>query len=860
MPPTTIRSAPANSRIDVRLALRPIAAAARQAACCGAWLVALSPGLVQAQPQSTSPNTAVSAAVRMYRIPAGALDTAAASFAATAGISLSFAPDLLAGRRTRGLQGNFTPQDGLNYLLEDTGLEAAPQAGGVYLIRVRPAPPTPPPARAPQADRSEAVLPTINVTADAGGGAFGYQDEGFAAANTRSATRTDTALSDIPQAIQIVTQEVMKSQQAQSVEEAWRNVSAVNMAANGNSDTVMIRGFEAPVLLNGVHSPVVAGIGLLGLAVPMAAVDRVEVLKGADSIIAGGQMEPGGVVNVVTKRPQAERLRELTLEAQNDGRRLVSLDLAGAVSEDGSLSYRTVLSGTYDAHSYDGYDNRRDVYFAPSLGWRHAGTSLVVGMTYQSQRRPNSEQQYATLTADGPGPNRINMPNGNPADGSKNTNTSLFFDLEQRLWNDWAFLGKFEIQQRRTRGSYFASDSFNSDETGAAYAPAGLFGTYNNWSLENSIRGRFKTGALKHTVLGGLSRARDWTSVRGDYEETVPFVRVPDPAHLHLPPANSLLAGERLYPPAYSGGVNTSTNVFLQDQIAWGRWHVLANVGYAQLKNPANNTVTDADGQKLDVTPPQNKPVYNFGLAYRLNDSATVYANTLSSFMPGGTYLNATLDGSERGRISTPPTEGQSTELGLKLNLLDDRLTATGNLFRAAHTNVVHDLHTGGLPPGYGDYVLLPSTLSQGLELDVNGRLARGWNLTTSYSYTKFTYAKPPTSDARLSQIPRHKLTLWTTYDLQAESLRGWGAGAGLTMRSSYKANYYDTDGRRKPQPYRMGSQARFDASIYYKSKAWSATLGIKNLFNRRLFSDFAEGTVNVEPYRSVVLSASYSF
>ena len=793
----------------------------------------------------------------MYRIPAGALDGAVASFAATAGISLSFESGVLAGKRTRGLEGGFTPQDGLNRLLEEAGLEGVPQAGGVYSIRVRSAPPLPPvPVRARQEAVAETQLPAISVVTDRNAATFGYQDGGFTAANTRSATRTDTALSDVPQAIQIVTQEVLKSQQAQSISEVLRNVSAVG---DGGYNRITVRGFDAPILENGLKfSGLLSGSNDLGgLSTPMAAVERVEVLKGADSIIAGGEMQPGGIVNIVSKRPQAERVRDLTWEVDDHGQQLASLDVAGALVEDKALTYRVILSGRYDARSDAGYVGGREVYLAPSLGWRREGTSLVVGMAYQRWRVPSLARQYANLTPRGPGPDLVHDVRGHPDDGDRNRTATLFYDLEQHLWGAWTLFSKFRYQRRDLGIARYDLQSNPAVQTGGTVSPYGMFSQYFNWRFENGIRGRFKTGALDHTLLAGLTSSRDWSGTNFLRYTVFPTLEVGPDGFRSLPPVNSLLYGRNFSP--FTRFSETVNNVFLQDQIAWDRWHVLANVGYTRVKSPNFHTATDASGQTQDISPPQNKPVYNFGVAYRLNDSATVYANALSSFTAGGTLLNATLDGGERGRVTAPPAEGKSAEIGLKLNLLDDRLAVTGNLFRATHTNVLKDVTLDPLSASH-DFVLLPSTLSRGVEFNVGGRLSPGWNLLASYSYTRFEFAKPPKGSPELSRVPRHKLSLWTTYDLQGEALRGWGIGAGVTMRSGYKASTLSND-QGNSTIYRLGAQAQVDASIYYQSKTWSATLGIKNLFNRRLFADYASSSdVGVLPYRTILLTGTYSF
>ncbi|MGJ7530859.1 TonB-dependent siderophore receptor [Variovorax sp. GB1P17] len=825
-----------------------------RAVCWGLGVVAwVVPRLSLAQPAPATQGASVS-----YSIAAGPLPRVLSEVAARSGASVTYDFALVKDKLSPGVQGRYPTSEALTQVLAGTGLEAMARSSDGYVIRVKPVPPAPPPEpSAPHAPVGEATLRPITVVTDAESADFGYQDEGFSGASTRSATRTDTALSDIPQAIQIVTQEVMKTRQVQSVSDALRNVSAVGSDDAAINEDIRIRGFEARFLENGVPTLQLGDDRARALYIPMAGVERVEVLKGANSVTAGVSMKPGGIVNIVTKRPQSERVRELTLEVGAHGRQRASLDMAGTLSADRALSYRTVLLGMYAARSEFGYRGNREIYLAPSLGWRQGGTSLVVGLAYQRQRQPTPEKQYAELTPHGPGPDFLHGRRGRFDDGLAAKDVELFYELKQGLWRGWTFQSKFRYKKATTDYGLYVATGNDPDLGGwGGFSPASSSFSGYSASFENSIQGQFKTGALNHTLLAGANYLR---VARSGFARRalVPDIKVP--SDQYLPPVNSLFfPGERLA--LVDDSAVTTTHFFLQDQMAWGRWKVLASVGHVQISDPSDKTREDASGQVQDASAPRNKPVYNLGVAYRLSDSATVFANSQSSFEPGGVYFDATLNGGVRGRVVTPPVSGRSAELGVKLNLLNDRLTATASLFRATNTNVVEDVTPANAPFGRQDLVLLPSALSRGLEFDVAGRLAPGWNLTASYSYTRFEPARPAQGTAELSQTPRHRLSLWTTYDLRNEAWRGWGVGAGVTMRTGYKAPLNEMDGEGR-SVYRLGAQAQVDVSIYYRSRSWSATLGIKNLFNRRLLADFASGsTVNVQPYRTVLLTGTYNF
>lgn len=798
-----------------------------------------------------------------FNIPADRLDHVLIAIAKSVGGIILFDPALTGSLKSGGVHGSFTVQDALREAMKGCDLEARANADGSFgvhrLASKAVAPPLPesPPSPGSLAEPAPSVLPAVVVSNSSDAQtSHGYNDIGFVTNTTRSATRTDTPLSDIPQSIQGVTLDLFDSQQTQSVVDALRNISSVAYERGNGIDqagTLYVRGFVAPVMKNGVadlisltnvtNGRVAGSRAITSLDTPIAAIERVEVLGGADSIIAGGPMEPGGVVNILTKRPQADAVRELTLEFGNKGQRRMALDLAGSLSEDKVWTYRTIVSATRDARTFDGYDGAREFYLAPSLGYKHGETALVIGASHQLARSPFGGYQNAQLTDQGPGPDIRSSPWGRADDHSYAAKTEVFYDLEQGLGKGWALLSKAQFTKLRYDSSGYvgcAPDELGAS-TGVCMPDQSTLTTYSRY-MELSVRGKFQTASLQHTLLAGASYRQTRLGSYNDIGSSDP-VSVPwPPSGMQLPPVTgtqSIIAtDDTIY----------SSNVFLQDQMKWRRWHMLVNLGYEQERNNFSLDV-DRNGVERDTSPPRNSPVYNLGIAYRLSERATLYANAFRSFTPGNRILDATLNGGAPGSIVAPPTTGKSVEVGVKLDLLDNRAVFTAAIHRATHTNVLQASNAAQTASSYVNYVLLPSTVSRGLELSIAGRLMAGWNLTASYSYLDFQYAQPPGDDPQLSQFPRHRASLWSTYDLQTERWRGWGFGLGLTMRSGYEA-YSETDSL-----VRIPGQTRTDASIYYRSRYGKTTLGIKNLFDRRLYSTFSTSTVGIEPGRTLLLT-----
>ncbi|KVT78871.1 hypothetical protein WT25_20270 [Burkholderia territorii] len=748
--------------------------------------VALGTVCVQAHAQQASVN-----------LPAQPLARSLIALAHAHGVTILMQDALVANRQAPALSGKFTVREALDRLLEGSGLSAQPQAEGTYVIRAVPSSPPPLLPEAAVASGPDAVLPTLTVI----GGAE-RASTGFVADTTSTATRTDTPISETPQSIQVITQDLIKSQQAQSVSEALRNVAGVTvtMSDAGKPPGVSIRGFQAKTMSNGANDA--SGV-INSLNVPMAGVDRIEVLKGADSILSGA-MDPGGVVNVVAKRPQAEPVRELTLQTGSYGDWLGAVDLAGALTQDKRLAYRFVLSAERAGQSFGGYEGGKNVYVAPALGWKSGGTDLVVGYQHQVQDSP---PVLTTLLGPG-GPLPVTGP-ATPRNGNSLTQSdTVYVDLKQRLGSVFQFESKTQYQRSasKTNGDFFALVGGTPDA--AEYlAQAGVLHNYG-LSTDDHLQAKFSIGPVRQTMLGGFNYAVSW----GDQAQSWMSRTGPFPAP-NLQPADGPLHYTDM-------GKSYSDTVYLQDQLTWQRLHVLASIAHGSAWG--------------STTPSQSAWTPNVGVLYDLTDNVSVYANAFRSFNPQTNFRLQ--DGS-----FAPPKTGRSVEAGFKFNFFDDRLQGTADVFRTAVMN------QAVRPPG-ADYSMLEGgQVTRGVELHVAGRVLPGLNLTADYSWSEELEA-----DALFGLVPRHSGSLWLTYDLQGEHWAGWGGGIGVQARSAVRFPGQDA---------RVPGQMQTDLNVHYTVRRWSAELGIKNLFNRTLYQNFAvSGIAYLQPGRLVYLTGRYNF
>ncbi|HEX6611319.1 MAG TPA: TonB-dependent receptor plug domain-containing protein, partial [Hyphomicrobiaceae bacterium] len=213
---------------------------------------------------------------------------------------------------------------------------------------------------------------------------------GYAATRSATASKTDTPLNEIPQSISVITADQVRDQASQTLQDALRYSAGVRHEMYGldnRGDWFTLRGgSEGSVLLDGLRLPLAGWYGVVRNE-PYA-FERIEVLRGPASVIAG-QNGPGGVVNLVSKRPQAEALREVGVQVGNHGHKQLQADLTGPLTEDGTLLWRVVAlakdSGTQVDHAFD-----ERALLAPSLTWRpNARTSIDLHAEYQRDESGN---------------------------------------------------------------------------------------------------------------------------------------------------------------------------------------------------------------------------------------------------------------------------------------------------------------------------------------------------------------------------------------------------------------------------------------------------------------------------------------
>jgi iron complex outermembrane receptor protein len=415
---------------------------------------------------------------------------------------------------------------------------------------------------------------------------------------------------------------------------------------------------------------------------------------------------------------------------------------------------------------------------------------------------------------------RIGAPNA----GVGTKKSRVYFDLTHELGDQLTL--KMKGAYAKTLTSTIRQTFGAGPQPGSAYVLPTLVDIDNTTaSFDGTLGKTLETGPLTSNILGGVTYQQERPVL--DLAMHGPAFRPLD--DLSLPAWGNAAVIKRI------PNDTDSFSAFLQDQINWGRLHLLASITY----NTAWN-----DKRSLHAWTP------NAGISYDLTDYATVYASWMNSYEASGN-LNLYTENGE----PLPPKEGSTLETGVKLNFLDDRLGATASVFKSIYSN---DAVSANNPDPFV-YEVAQEKSRHGFEFDIDGEISTGWNISANYTYTDY---EAPTEGVYVTPS-RHRGSLWTTYDFQNDALRGWGIGAGVTAQTNrlYVAN--DEANTRYPFP----AQASVDASIYWKrNDSASLTLGVKNLLNKTLYGDTAYVDLPsvlrhaLQPGRTVLLTSTFKF
>ena len=605
-------------------------------------------------------------------------------------------------------------------------------------------------------------------------------------------------LIDTPAAIQIIPRTIIEEQGARRLTDVVRNVSGVQSGDDnaGRQDLLVIRGFLTNRIARDGFLPAVSfGDGAqLGLA----NVERVEVLKGPASVLYG-LTEPGGLINIVTKRPEAAPRYSLTGQAGSFDFYQGDIDLNQPLTADGRWLGRLNTSYQNAGSFRDHFIDSERTQIAPSLRWAPT-VRTTVDLDLEYYKRQN-QADYGVAAVGG---KALAMPRqrflGEPRDRNKAEELRLQATVDHRFNNDWSLrtLARFSDTSTKSRQTYpfgLAADGRMLNRRFYLHDQ-----DYQNYALQSNLTGEIETGPFEHSFLFGVDA--NFTRF-----ESSNFDADIDPIDIFNPVYGAAL-GQRS---AYTQDRRIDFyGLYLQDMISFGaHWKLLLGGRYDMVKTffkPSWTKITDKRDRAFSP---------RAGLVYQPIEDLSLYASYTTSFQPP--LSGAGFDGKP-----FKPEEGEQFEIGVKRDWFGGRLSTTLSAFQLTRSNLSTPDRQN---PRFS--IQIGEQRSRGVEFDITGELTPGWRVTGSLAYLDARITKDnrlPVGN-RLVNAPAWSGSLWTTYAFQDNPLRGFEVGGGLFVVGGRKADLANR--------VNVDAHARVDLFARYKvNETVTLALNVDNLFD----------------------------
>ncbi len=774
-------------------------------------------------------------APRHYDLPAAPLSSTVNRIAREAGLALAVESSLLEGKMGAPVRGHFDAAEALRRALAGSGLELVRTDLGSYTLR---------PA-APSAVEAGTLAP-VHVVGRLEQTATGPV-EGYVARRSATATKTDTSLIETPQSISVVSREQMRDREVQSVTDAILYSAGItgDNAADVRYDRPVIRGFAARQFLDGLYLNYYNSGYNMPLIEPYG-LERVEILRGPSAVLYGANA-PGGLLNLVSKRPTDVPLREINLQAGTNSRLQGSFDFSDAIDVNGVARFRlTGLVRDSDTQTDYAHDDR--VFIAPSLDLKLSDRSrLLLLASYQRDKQGtliNFLPREGTLipTVDGrtiPSSFFTGEPGFNSFDRKQ---YSLGYQFEHRFSDALVF---------RQSARYMRSDLDYTGVYAAGWASAAQThlrraslqdsGKLDSVVLDNQLQADFGTGAIKHTALAGVDYQR------AKFEELQGYGTVG--AGLGLIDPFAPQYGQSINPiPAFTRADQNQRQLglYAQDQMKFGeRWVLVASgrKDWARSDTLSERIVTATGATTSTHTPvDQSDFTYRLGMVYRGANGVAPYVSHSTSFQPQA--------GSDYAGTPFKPTTGKQTEIGVKYQPPGSDGYVVASLYDLRQQNVL----TADPDPSHGAAarVQTGAIRSRGLELEGVFEFDTGLKLIGAYTYMDMEVTRSNSGDLHKTPTnrPRHMASLWAHYTVRSGPLQGLRVGGGVRYMGSTWGDAANT--------FKVGAATLFDAAVHYQlDRHWGFALNASNLFDKSYIGSCGSATTCYYGYRRTVLATA---
>lgn len=650
--------------------------------------------------------------------------------------------------------------------------------------------------------KSEKALPEIKVTAksDENDGNV----DGYKTGSTRSSTRTQTPLINVPQSISVVNQDQIRDQNISSIKEAVRYVPGFNIQqGEGNRDQLTIRGnsTSADFFIDGARDDVQYYRDFYNI-------DRIEFLKGPNAM-AFGRGGSGGLVNRISKIADGEQRRRIVLSGGSFDNRRVEADVGDKVNDDLAVRVNTMYekSGTFRK-----FGDLERYGFNPTLTYNLSKkTDIKFGYEYFGDQRFNdrgvpSKNGFA-LKAN-PRNSFFGNPNENEAYSKLNsvyTTVNHKFDSSFELKNYTRYTENDKYYQNT-----FASGAVNSSNQVniSAYNDTQ---ERNNFTNQTDLTKKFKTGTLAHTALVGAEVSNQDSTV---LRKTGFFNNTSETESVSI--FNPISSTSITYRTKSSDNNNDSQvrvyGVYAQDQIDINKYlQVTAGLRY---DNFAIDLLNKNTNQKFSRTDNLISP--RAGIVLKPQENLSIYSSYSVSYLPsaGDQFGNLTV-----ATQALKPEKLENYEIGSKWDITP-KLNLSAAIFQLDRANT-----RANDPNNPGFFVLTGESRTRGVEISTTGKITNKWQVIGGYAYQDAEIVSTTSTAAKGNKsalVPQNTFSLWNKYDLTEK----FAAALGAVSQSDQYAAVDNT--------VRLKGFTRFDAAAYYKiNSSYRLQMNVENLFDR---------------------------
>lgn len=676
-----------------------------------------------------------------------------------------------------------------------------------------------------------------------------------------SASKTNIKAIDLPQATAVVENQTIKQQQILRISDAVRNangvyVSGANNASGNNQEEIGSRGFSfsgGNTFKNGVR--------FNGSIIPeTSSIESIEIIKGSSALLYGN-VSPGGILNLVTKKPLFSQGGEISFRASEYNFFKPTIDVYGSVNNSKSLAYRVITS--YEkGNSFRDIVASERIYFNPSflINLNKKTTLLVEGDYLKDQRTPD----FGLTTINY---NIVELPR----------NTFLGFDWGQFNSKQKSFTTTLthQIKENWQLKTFYSYQGFTTNLlTGLRSNSTNLVAANGDWTrgvqkidanqdysiAEIDLTGTFATGKLKHSFLLGSDADKSTTG-------TIAYKNINYYDKINIYNPRVIISKNPNYQLAEIPVMDVSTNaiadvkrfgIYAQDFIEISeKFKVLAGLRYSYLDN-ITNTLTVATNVNIESKTKDNVYSTRLGLIYQPTKNNSIFASYSDSFA-----LNT---GTDKNLNALPTSKINQYEIGFKNELLKNHIAVNVTGYLIDFTNLAQtDFSNGNTNTSIKE--LAGAYQSKGVELDITGNY-KGFRMMAGYSFneTKYTESNIYDKGTALRFTPKNtaNTSLFYTFG-QQQKLKGLELGLitsyfGKTLGGRLRPNNASTAAELARKPIPVDGFIQVDASIGYSIKNFVIRTKLSNLNNTLSYYVYDDNTVTPIAPRMITTTIGYTF